>query len=278
MTLLFSVNTVSPNQGLPVPNRDAGPVVQAAPDIELAVEMARVLARAGLMAPESSRSAADQISDWATDYRLQHETAHGRSSPFQSAPENMSASERDAMHHYTFQRAAEAGWSGYDKVLSPAMSVQEQRIARVHEAQRYARLGAGSSLSSSVEMELLESELTRHLCCEVLRSLGRGASLQSGRLELRPAGSNYAELVHQDIVLLFVDISAEERQHPGLALKIVTEALTREVSSYLCDEGLVNKAIEALRAQPEGSQELLQMQADEFRQPIRSTSSTSFCL
>lgn len=274
MNMLFSVNAITADDRRT--KAVSGTLQQAEPALEVAIEMSRMLARAGLTAPEGSRTAASLIAEWSKDYLSQNQVLQGKDT--HNAPEVMSDPERDQLHHYTFQRAREANWSSYDNVLAPTRSIQEQRIARVLEAHRYARLGAGFGAPTSVEMELLETEVIRHLCCDVLRILSRQQSLEAAELELQPAGSNYAELMHRGITLVFVNINSEERKHPALTLKIVIEALTREVSSYLCDEGLVNKAIEALRVQQESTHDVGQTGSAELHHSIRQASPANFCL
>lgn len=237
----------------------------SAAEIGIAIEMSRVLARAGLTAPESAQSQEFQLLEWAMDYQRQDQAAPA----FGDERSGMNAQRLDELHRYTFKRARTARWNSYGTIVSPGGTTLERRVARVVEGQRYYRLGAGFGMPAPVDLELLEIEVSRHLCCEVLKKLSQTQDLQGAGVSLRITGSNYAEVVYEGIPLLFVCITAEERAMNRVALKLVMDALTREVSSYLCDDSLIVKAIDALQVQQESEQ------SRNRRRPLRHSSTLS---
>lgn len=250
MNVLFQ-NTVSDLSGS-FPPAKAEPLQgqPSMPEVALAIEMSRVLARAGLTAPESDQSQESQLLAWAMDYLRQDQAGL----VFSDEGTGMTLRRLDELHRYTFKRARTARWNSYGTIVSPGCTTLERRVARVIEGQRYYRLGAGFGMPAPVDLELLEIEVSRHLCCEVLKKLSKTQELKGAGVSLRITGGNYAEVIYEGIPLLFVCISPEERAMPQVAFKLVMDALTREVSNYLCDDSLIVKAIDALQEQQESEQ------------------------
>ncbi|MFY7865591.1 hypothetical protein [Roseateles sp.] len=260
MSLIFQ-NTVSELDDLQAPEETQRLTREPSlEEVRIAIEMSRVLARAGLTALESDQSQEGQLMEWAMDYQRQDQAGRVLS----EVDSGMTLRRLDDLHRYAFKRARIARWNSYGTIVSPGGTTLERRIARVVEGQRYYRLGAGFGMPAPVDLELLEIEVSRHLCCEVLKKLSKNQELKTAGVTLRITGGNYAEVIYEGIPLLFVCITPDERAVPKVAFKVVMDALSREVSNYLCDDSLIVKAIEALQVQQESEQ------GRSLRRPLRS--------